>query len=488
MSKVKLFLLFITVSFCLSACKTNTGTSVSRPCQTDINDNKYAADLELSISRHYADTEYSTSFDYIEVIDDKHNKLKNALADWQENDLNIDADIEMLDESLDYGIEPMYLGLDYTIEIDRMDETVLSLFVDQFINGGGAHPNTVYSSINFDVKTGEVLSIRDVITDYDEFKEAASEYIIDKLDNSVFSDGLFEDSRDLIRQFDEDTFDWTISQYGLNIYYETYTLGSYAMGPVHINLPYNEFEGYMKSEYFDIAGDCVCKVFNSYFEQATLLPLGNDLLEVNISSYYSDGYDTIYELSCGLDSTSLKGSYLCSEKLLFLDNVWYLAVTIDEASADYVTTLYRLEENQVTASDTIDAYYTHSTISAGKATMASDIYLMGTYTMERDYTIEDGKFIPENDLYTLVSTDYVSELTTTRELPVIINGEDVLLPVGSKVQMYQTDAESVVYLYVIDIGVVAELEIEKQDTEYFYEILIDGISENEYFERLPYAG
>lgn len=504
MSKIKFILLFLTVSFCLSACNNDTVTKQPSPDEygniesiinnTDIVDTIVGTDLQLSISRCYADTEYPTAFDYIEVVDNDHDKLKAALSDWQENNRNIDEDIEMLDSFIEeLEKDSLNLEIDSTFEIARMDNTVLSLFDERYVNGGGAHPNTYFTCVNFDVNTGEILSIKDIVKDYDEFKEAASTYIIDLLDNSVLAEGLFEDSRDFIKEFDEEKLDWTISQYGINLYFEAYALGSYAMGPIYISLPYNEFDDYMKPEYFEINGDCVCSVFNSsplnyYFDQNTLLPTDDGVLEVKINSYYSDYSDEIYEVSCGLDSTTLQCAYVCSEKLMFIDDIWYLAVTVDEASGDYVTTLYRLEEDKVTVSDTIGAYYTHGTASASKVTMASNIYLMGTYSMKKDYSIEDGKFIPENDLYTLVSTDYVSELTTTRELPVSINGEDVLLPVGSKVRMDQTDAESVVYLYVIDTGEIAELQIEKQDTEYFYEILIDGISETEYFEMLPYAG
>lgn len=477
LKKLFIILLCLTFTACSSGVKKNDGT----PPDTELI--PVAGTIpELTITCNTTDTEsVYTSQDHIQVSNDSYIELNTALENWQSEYLDYSETIQWLEETAQESYTNLYLRSE--LKPARVDNMVLSLFESCNINSGGAHPNTVYNSVTFDVSSGDILQLEDIVYDYEDFKESASEYIIEYLENSIYADGMWEDYTDIVSEFDEEVFNWTLSAYGINFYYEAYTLGSYAMGPVHIYLPFSEFEDCMKPEYFNISSNCIVSGFDVLFQQNIYLPYNDDIIEFEsetISEYE-------HRISCGNDSEIISCSYYLSDNYFFYNNSWYAAITIDTASADYKTLIYKLDNNSLELTDDIDAYFIEGIISFNSTSLASHVNILGTYNMTKNYYIdESGQLHTDDELYTIVLDNFVKELKNTVELPVTIEGQETTLPVGSSLYVYQTDGESVVYLYVSDLDAVAELKVEKSEDGYSY--TVNGISEYDCFETLPYSG
>ncbi len=107
---------------------------------------------------------------------------------------------------------------------------------------GGAHPNTQFRYINFDRKTGKLLTLKDIFTVGFESKLNA---ILDKLirkiyflkpdDNLSEKIGLFENKIEFNNNF-------AITKHGIKFYYNPYEIAPYSVGFIEITIPYSELE------------------------------------------------------------------------------------------------------------------------------------------------------------------------------------------------------------------------------------------------------
>ena len=77
------------------------------------------------------------------------------------------------------------------------------------------------------------------------------------------------------------------------------------------------------------------------------------------------------------------------------------------------------------------------------------------------------------------------EMTVTKDLPVTIDGKETTLPVGSKLSITGTNLVDTVTFETSD-GITGSIQVTPDEENFGW--LIDGISENEYFEMVPYAG
>ena len=128
-------------------------------------------------------------------------------------------------------------------------------------------------------------------------------------------------------------------------------------------------------------------------------------------------------------------------------------------------------------SQTVDG---RAVMSAWRLYIESWSYQLGTYRAVRAYTVTDGVIAPASrDGWTYDSNDFY--LIVKRSLPVFLDsgGQTVLSP-GTAIRLTGTDG-NIAYFTGGDLSGYIYLE-------YAYGWYINGVSENEYFEMLPYAG
>ena len=168
----------------------------------------------------------------------------------------------------------------------------------------------------------------------------------------------------------------------------------------------------------------------------------------------------------------------------------------DLGSDDYVTSAWRgdtLEPlsftgenrrgaNPWTVTSTVDG---RAVLSAWQLYIASWSYQLGTYRAVRPYTLADGVFSPGGrGGWTYDTNDFY--LVVKRDLPVILDdGAFKMLPPGTAILLTGTEGNIVRFTSANDVAGTILLEYVLGDNGGWY---INGLSENEYFEMLPYAG
>jgi len=112
---------------------------------------------------------------------------------------------------------------------------------------GGAHPNTHTVFLNFDLDSGQLLDWSDVLTDslgFVHLAEAAFREVWDISDEVNLDEAGF---------FWGESFhppaNFSLEEEGLRLYYNTYEIAPYALGPTDFILPYEQLNRVLKPEY-----------------------------------------------------------------------------------------------------------------------------------------------------------------------------------------------------------------------------------------------
>lgn len=129
-----------------------------------------------------------------------------------------------------------YSGLSF--ETDELIQ--ISNYYEAYL--GGAHPNHSSSSDCFDLKTGELLELPDLFTDWEIAKEVIWETIYPQILDR-FPEGQAEESAKFAREDLEENPVFFIDPEGLTIYYNEYAIASYADGPSEFFVPKEDLSG-----------------------------------------------------------------------------------------------------------------------------------------------------------------------------------------------------------------------------------------------------
>lgn len=168
----------------------------------------------------------------------------------------------------------------------------------------------------------------------------------------------------------------------------------------------------------------------------------------------------------------------------------FLVISYDEMSADYATDIYEVSEATptycVTKEDVrVVSYDPNTELYTAEVT----INAMGTYWASMDYVLDDnGDFLTKGSVYSIDSSYNVERhsLTVTKELPVWIEGGSDKLQVGTQILITGTNNSNEMYFSVVGTGECGTITYER--TGEYGQVTIDGVSEAEYFEFMPYSG
>lgn len=167
----------------------------------------------------------------------------------------------------------------------------------------------------------------------------------------------------------------------------------------------------------------------------------------------------------------------------------FLIITMNMASDDYVTTVYDISNGELVQTDKQSNMYFDSTpINAQQIKMAVNVDVLGSYATQMDYYLDEaGKLVPQSKAFQVVNSyENAFYMTTTKELPVVIGGEETTLPVGTRLCIVATDNQGIAYFRIE--GTKQEGEIHYTTSEEEWGCSIQGISDMEYFDMVPYAG
>ena len=152
----------------------------------------------------------------------------------------------------------------------RLDQSVLSLYGRIVTFSGAAHPETHFSSINYDLTNGNVLKLTDILLN-DTSAEAVSNAVITALDEIKTEEQLYEGYADFVlERFNKSLGSdrsWHLDANGLTFYFSPYEIAPYASGDVSVTIPYNKLVGILKDDYFpveseDASGEISAEIFS----------------------------------------------------------------------------------------------------------------------------------------------------------------------------------------------------------------------------------
>lgn len=428
----------------------------------------------------------------VSVENEEFDALKNAL---EERFTGNDEEVYVrLYESAKDHYEVSYMETDEyfpayssyeSVEIIRCDQDVLSIRVFDSEYTGGAHGFAGYEGVNYDVETGKELSISDIIIDKKGFCETAPTYITDVLDEE-YGDELFPEYKEIVNEaFREDgRLNWYLNATGIVVIYNSYDLGPYAMGEVEVVLPYEEFAQFIDAKYINVQGEVIARILadeksSNLLGEENKISLKTQWTEydmLNVSIVTGEVEESIGEFGRFYDA------YVIKRK----DNRCFLIVTCDWMSDDYVTFVYEITNGTVIKCDELGgAAINGGLITADKIELSMRLDVLGTYSAQMDYHLdESGKLTQAEEIFSLGG---IGTLTIIKPLPVVLEGEEVLLNVDTKIRLTGTNNVDEVYFEVLETGKTGIVYYEMQDEESWIH-MIDGVSEYEYFESLPYAG
>lgn len=129
-----------------------------------------------------------------------------------------------------------------TYESARVDETVISFVKNDVSYSGGAHGYAYQSGVNYDSKTGEILTLDNIASDKETLVSCVKAYIIEVCDNGEYKDAVFPDYKDYVDSVIEDD-KWYLDDTGIVFMANAYELGPYAAGTLTFHLDYKDVEG-----------------------------------------------------------------------------------------------------------------------------------------------------------------------------------------------------------------------------------------------------
>ncbi len=425
----------------------------------------------------------------IAVEGEEYSALKEALAkDFpgikEENFENLLEDAKDDYNSRTKDNEDYFYGYSSVenAQLTRSDRAVVSfrLFFSDYM--GGAHGMYAYGGSTYDTESGELLALEDILTDAKGFYAKAIDNIQHELEE-MYGEGLYPDYKNYIAgTFDADRMlNWYMNGSGIVITYNPYEVGPYAMGAPEVLLPYSEFGVYMNEKYLTAGREVIARI-----------PMNQDVSKLigEKEKIIINGKNDEWEMlsvsmlsGANTDTLGTFGSFEDAYVIKRADGRSFVLVVCDYMSDDYVTFVYEVTGNMLQkCSELSNASIQAEYISTDEILMNVRVDALGTYTAKVHYSLkENGQLVVLDDIFKI---DTENTLTLIKDLPVLIEGTETTLSAGTEMIVTGTNNVDEVYFKVVNSGQVGTIRYTKDEWTH----LIDGVSEYEYFDTIPYAG
>ena len=126
-------------------------------------------------------------------------------------------------------------------EISYFDERYFSFYQQEYIYQGGAHGMPYHIGYTFDLQTGKLLELRDIVgNSEEELKEIITGYGTEYVNKNP--EAFWGDAVGLIEEYAGFDTSFYLDEKGIVFYYEPYFLACYAEGFKEVTIPFEEFE------------------------------------------------------------------------------------------------------------------------------------------------------------------------------------------------------------------------------------------------------
>ena len=434
-------------------------------------------------------------------------------------------------EDLEYAIqEDLFFYGPYTstntVSIARSDEKYLSIcdFGEDF--SGGAHGSYGMGTVTYDVNTGAVITIDQVVNIPE---EQLNSIIIDKIQSASTENDQFWDLGETLAhyRYNPDTakgadnmenyeyaYTWYLGYDGVHFYFGPYEIGPYSNGDTDICIGYDEVDGAINEEFLPNASKgYITAVSLPQWSKESDSGLDNSPLHLVYEKEDPDSDDSDY-FTCRTLTLKEKDKSATAE--VYFDYNYtvnpinsYYVNTADGREYIYVSVLSYNDYTELMVFDISDddiklvgqdtfhyVYVDSDTDFAGELVWADPDRMcfgqvgnmLGTYTCYANYSVgADGMPVLADEEYTVSWCSEDISLAKELTVPIIDNDGNEqskeTLPVGTHITAVKTDNNTYMDCK-LDDGRMIRLNYSNSD----YPAEIDGIKVDELFEGLTYAG
>lgn len=157
-------------------------------------------------------------------------------------------------ESMEFYDDPVFC-CEETAQIERFDERLVTIIFSYYDESGGAHPNHGSSSINIDPVTGNLVDIKSILADTEQFPaivrkalDKTYQGICEEVDSFYYPDEG-EPSDVFQQKLDNNSYSWSIDEKGLTVFFSPYEIASYAAGDLTILISNEDYPDLIQSAY-----------------------------------------------------------------------------------------------------------------------------------------------------------------------------------------------------------------------------------------------
>lgn len=205
-------------------------------------------------------------YDEVRLLSEGYEELERALEVLNAENADYvgsmyERGIEIVEEGIekwDLLANTQILPFSYSrkITVLRSDETMVSLFMEDYAWAGGLHPNYYGRGVCFDPLSGQRLRLADVVTDYDRIYELvleqlSSEEYMDQDGNSC----LWQRYEETVKQqfypqeSGDEVIKWYLDTEGLKVLFDAYELAPYSEGGQILEFSFEELGNLLKPQY-----------------------------------------------------------------------------------------------------------------------------------------------------------------------------------------------------------------------------------------------
>ena len=151
--------------------------------------------------------------------------------------------------------------------MQRGDERILSFTHSEYILGDAENPQQITTTVNFDTKTGALLTLSDLSDDTKRFLTVLKQEIINQCNSTYYLDSFTQkpNSKAFANAVDGILTDdyWYIDHCGVNIVANDFSLGSMMDGNLIFTVPFAHLDGILKEDYVSDNGFVYPVVYDS---------------------------------------------------------------------------------------------------------------------------------------------------------------------------------------------------------------------------------
>ena len=382
--------------------------------------------------------------------------------------------------------------------LKRADKKVLSVEEQIYSFEGGVHGLNYYYAYNFDVPSGELITLDSVITDMSRLPEVLVKEITDKYPDlgswdENFWDGFFDEYITPSQEDYRPEFTWTLGYDGVTFYFSNYEIGSYADGLQQVTICYSEYPEILSSSYFaDVENTYVTELDDLWSGKDTDLNHDKVTDYISVTHNYDYEMDFIASYNVTVNGNTFTQDSYCYEQRSFLvkageKNYIYVERTVEN---DYrLIDVFEITECSVEYMGGIDGGL-GSFSNSLNFEVEKRMDLLSTYTAVAEcYVGEDGLPAEHNAVYEVKSD--ISITSVVRIEAELLNekgeltGESNTFPEGTEFKFMVTDGNTFVDMLASD-GQKCRIYVEKDESA--WTTTINGKNVEECFEMLYYAG